>query len=239
MTREPWEQSWSELKTKPEITLIPWGLKPVWFLSLRSIQLFCWAFLCHSKTCQINSHVCLWVRDRLEACFSLPFALFCCPDCNRPSRAATANHPSFVITNPRESSTTQGKAPIFISCWVFPIYRNRIEYNAQKLLVLPHCCIDVSDSAIYCWPLFWICWQYLIFCTWLLSSKENYGISTPPVNLPYLFLSSPMVGIQLMAFQHPQLICHTSFCSNQWLAYSNRYPSYIAVLILQPKPSIH
>ena len=65
----------------------------------------------------------------MEACFSSPFALFCCPDCNRPPRAATATppHPS-SLQNPRESTRTQGKTPVslLLLFLVFPC-RNRVD----------------------------------------------------------------------------------------------------------------
>jgi len=121
----------------------------------------------------------------------LPFALFCFPDHNKPSRSATANQPHPCHCKKRESTGTQGKTPVSLSLLSLSLHSetglNSMHRNfwfchivALKFLILP------SNGDLLAVP---------DFGTLLLSLKQIYGISTPPFNLPYFFLS-PMVGLQ-------------------------------------------
>jgi len=203
-------------------------LSPVFAGVLPTVLL---SFLCHVtnqkfyKTSQINSHIGLWVRDRLEACFSSLFALFCCPDCNRPSRAATAKYPLSSLQNPRESTKTQGKTSVSPLLFLAIPCRNRTDSTQRnfwfchivmlKFLVLPR----TADFGFAGSSLIIMAFQFFqIFC--------------------HAFPSPPNGWYKIYGISFFLLICHSDFPLFQQLAYGNRYYLYIAVLILWLRPPV-
>jgi len=72
MIIDPLWQTWSEVRTKPQITVITRGLKPVWFLSPRTLKHHC---------CFIAKNV-IYGLEQNNRITKMTASLFCCLQIN-------------------------------------------------------------------------------------------------------------------------------------------------------------
>jgi len=129
-----------------------------------SICLLTFCVVFHSqkfcKSCQINSHICLWVRDRLEACFLLLWSCFVALTYNgKHSRPATATPPIAIqgkhwFRHFQKESSTCLTICLTLFCFLEPLTR----YFQEVLnLLICLCCFLI----VYLW-IFWFCHALLV-----------------------------------------------------------------------------